>query len=77
MGALYYSGPINICGDANDDESINLLDVTRIINYLYKGGEGPGWPDAFDIDGLWGCNLLDVTYLIRYLYKNGADPNCQ
>ena len=27
--------------DANGDANINILDVTHLVNYLYKSGTGP------------------------------------
>ena len=30
-----------ICGDANADQGVNILDVVYIINYKYKGGPEP------------------------------------
>ncbi len=64
----------NIEGDANCDCSINMLDVTKYINYLYKEGERPECKMGRDAncDGL--TNLLDVTYLITYLYDSGPPP---
>ena len=64
------------CGDANSDATVNILDVTYIINYLYKNGPAPVPEEAADADGSGGLNLLDVTYLINYLYKNGPEPIC-
>jgi len=61
-------------GDANGDLQVNILDVTFLINYLYKGG-APPWPIVMgDIDGSCSINILDVTYLINYLYKSGPAP---
>jgi len=61
-------------GDANGDLQVNILDVTFLINYLYKGGTPP-WPIVMgDIDGSCSINILDVTYLINYLYKSGPAP---
>lgn len=65
-----------ICGDADGSEAINLLDVTYLINYLYKGGPAPDPIEAGDADGSSAINILDVTYLIRYLYKGGPEPVC-
>jgi hypothetical protein len=65
------------CGDANDDGSINLLDATFLVNYLYKDGPEPVFPEAADVDSSGTLNLLDVTYLINFLYKSGPDPQCQ
>lgn len=66
-----------LCGDANGDEGLNILDVTFIIKYLYKGGPAPDPIESADIDGRPGINLLDATYLVRYLYKGGSEPVCQ
>jgi uncharacterized Ntn-hydrolase superfamily protein len=63
-------------GDADNNGSINLLDVTHIINYLYKEGPPPTYDEAGDPDASGGTNLLDVTYIINYLYKFGPAPLC-
>lgn len=68
--------PEPICGDANGDSSVNILDVTCLINYLYKSGPPPDSQRAGDADGSGDINLLDITYLINYIYKNGPGPLC-
>ncbi len=60
-------------GDPNDDGSVNLLDVTFLINYLYKAGPEPILY-AGDIYSDGVVNLLDIVYLINYLYKDGPPP---
>ncbi|UCD93851.1 MAG: C10 family peptidase [Candidatus Zixiibacteriota bacterium] len=65
-----------LCGDADGSGSVNLLDVTFIINYLYKSGPAPDPEEAADADGSGSINLLDVTHLINYLYKSGPLPVC-
>ena len=64
------------CGDANSDTKINLLDVSFIINYLYRSGPEPIPLEAADVDHSGKINLLDVSYIISYLYRGGAAPNC-
>ncbi|MEW5923698.1 MAG: dockerin type I repeat-containing protein [Candidatus Zixiibacteriota bacterium] len=63
-------------GDANDNDAVNILDVTFIISYLYKGGAAPPCMDQADANGNNTINILDVTYLISYLYKGGPAPIC-
>jgi len=62
-------------GDANNDGEINMLDITYIINYKYKGGPAPE-PDILMGDA--NCNgkidILDITGLVNYLYKGGDAP---
>ena len=61
-------------GDANRTESINLLDVSFLVNYLYRGGLPPYPVTAGDADCNGRINILDVSYLISYLYKGGPKP---
>lgn len=88
---VYGHGLANACrallsvsrGDANNDGIINVLDITYINAFLYKGGPPPQ-PDTLMGDANCYCsvhnpdevcvNLLDMTYLIQYLYKNGPPP---
>jgi hypothetical protein len=65
-----------VCGDANGSGAVNALDITFLINYLYKGGAAPNPMEAGDANGSGIINALDITYLINYLYKGGAAPNC-
>ena len=66
-----------LCGDANGDQGVNILDVTFLINYLYKDGPAPDPTQAADADGNTNINILDITYLINYLFKNGPEPLCR
>jgi len=63
-----------MAGDANNDLSVNLLDITFLINYLYNSGQEPTHLGAANADGTGGINLLDITYLINFLYKDGSPP---
>jgi hypothetical protein len=65
-----------VCGDADASGAVNLLDVTFIINYLYKEGPAPVPPEGADADGNGSLNILDVTHIINYLYKEGPEPIC-
>ncbi|MFH2034774.1 MAG: dockerin type I repeat-containing protein [Candidatus Zixiibacteriota bacterium] len=76
IGAIFYEAPIYICGDADGNEMINILDITKIIGFLYKEGPQPDPIEAADANGNGSCNILDVTYLISFLYKSGPEPVC-
>lgn len=64
------------CGDANSNYTVNLLDITYLIDFLYKGGASPVPYAAGDVDASGIVNILDITYLINFLYKGGPAPNC-
>lgn len=65
-----------VCGDVNGSGAVNLLDVTALINYIYKGGPEPDPLEAGDVNNSGNINLLDINYLINYLYKEGPPPDC-
>jgi DNA-binding beta-propeller fold protein YncE len=65
-----------VCGDANGDTKVNLLDVSFIINALYRGGPQPNPVQAADVNHDGKMNLLDVSYIINHLYRGGPEPNC-
>jgi len=65
-----------ICGDANGDTKINLLDVSYIISSLYRGGPKPDPIQSADVNSDGKMNLLDVSYIINFLYRHGTAPNC-
>jgi subtilisin family serine protease len=65
-----------ICGDANDDGTIDVADVYMILNY-YLGGNPlpyPCWRGDVTCDS--EVNLGDIAYLIKYVSYDGAPPCC-
>jgi hypothetical protein len=69
----------SICGDVNDDESINIKDITDLIKYKYKDGATPQPYECLgDVNADISVNIKDITYLIKYKYKGGNAPegNC-
>jgi len=87
LSILIILGPMTLyagdCGDVNNSGGINILDITYLINYLYKGGPqpdcGPETGTMIDIEGntyltvkiwnqWWMAENLKVTH-----YRNG-DP---
>jgi len=65
-----------VCGDCDKSGQLNVLDVSFIINYLYRGGQAPHPSFAADVDSSGMLNILDVSYIISYLYKGGPRPIC-
>lgn len=66
--------PDNICGDANGDCVVNVVDAVYLINCIFKGGAAPNPVCAGDTNGDGGTNVGDAVYLISYVFKGGAPP---
>ena len=56
--------PVGIRGDVNNDEAVNISDVTALIDLLLAGGEAPANADCNLDDSV---NIADVTALIDFL----------
>nr|MBN2277003.1 choice-of-anchor J domain-containing protein [candidate division Zixibacteria bacterium] len=76
LAIMAYDCQSYVCGDANGNGAVNILDATYLISYLYKSGPPPVPMGAGDASGNGAVNILDVTYLISYLYKSGPAPIC-
>ncbi|MBN2227659.1 MAG: S8 family serine peptidase [candidate division Zixibacteria bacterium] len=68
-------------GDANNDGTVDPLDIWYLIDYIYTNGYQQGEPVPHLLMGDANCdtdvNLLDILLLIGYLYNNGdAPPIC-
>lgn len=74
--ATFYADMGYLCGDATGDDTVNILDISFLIAYLYSGGPAPNPLDAADVDGNGNINILDISYLINYLYMGGPEPAC-
>jgi len=65
-----------VCGDADGDMLVNLLDVLYLIDHLYGSPQGPA-PDpqaAGDVNADGSVNLLDILQLIDFLYGEPPPP---
>jgi hypothetical protein len=69
------AGPF-ICGDANGDDNVNILDIVYLINGLYKGGPPPVPEESADVNSDGIVNILDIVYLVNAIYKDGPDVFC-
>lgn len=58
-----------IRGDVNGDGSVNISDVSRLINYL-QGGDVEIVQAAANCNGDNDVNISDVTMLINFILNN-------
>jgi subtilisin family serine protease len=66
------------CGDVNDDEMVNIMDVVCIINYVFfQLVPGPDFLVVGDVNSDLSVNVSDVVILINYLFlPSSPEPNC-
>jgi uncharacterized repeat protein (TIGR01451 family) len=65
-----------LCGDADADGRINILDTSYLVNFLYRSGPPPDPLEVGDTDSSGSINILDITRILGYLYKGGPEPVC-
>ncbi|MEE8404520.1 MAG: choice-of-anchor B family protein [candidate division Zixibacteria bacterium] len=66
-----------IRGDMNGDNSAttDILDLTYIVDWIFRGGSAIACPEEGDIngDGVPG-NVLDLTFVVDVIFRGGAQP---
>ena len=64
-----------IAGDVNLDGGANILDLTTLVDYLFRGGSEPLVPETSDVDNSCGiANIIDLTYYVDFLFRGGPPP---
>ncbi len=63
-----------VYGDANDDESVNVVDMIYLNNYLFYAGLPPLPWAAGDPNSSCDITIADIVYLNNYLFKSGPAP---
>lgn len=66
---VFPAEPQFILGDVNDDHTVNIADVTALIDYLLGSGNAVN-ELAADVNGDQNINIADVTALIDMLLSN-------
>lgn len=82
LSPVTIAAPHYVCGDSNADGDVNLGDVIRTLNSVFKCVDGAkcGWiPDPWE-SGDANCdhttNVGDAVYLISYIFRHGPAPCC-
>ncbi|MBN1213745.1 MAG: hypothetical protein JXA92_14320, partial [candidate division Zixibacteria bacterium] len=81
FGSVIYSGCcIGLTGnaDCSGEETPDISDITRLIDYLYLSHDPLCCPEEADIDGSGGePDISDITRLIDFLYlSHNPLPAC-
>lgn len=70
------TGCCDTAGDADNNGSVNIADVTFLIARIFAGGPAPPCDDEADANGDNKVNIADVTYLIARIFAGGPAPVC-
>lgn len=75
-GAVSLSCCNGITGDidGSPDQLMTILDVTFLVDYLFREGAEPECLDEANVDGEMGIDVLDITYLVAFLFQSGPLP---
>jgi len=63
-------------GDASHNGSVNVIDVTYLVNYLFKSGPAAPCKDEADVNDGGTVNVVDLSQLVGYLFKGGSVGVC-
>lgn len=63
-----------ICGDVDESQQVDVLDIIYLINYKFKDGPPPNEPASADVNLDTHVDVLDIIYLIDYKFKGGPEP---
>ncbi|NIP44182.1 MAG: hypothetical protein GWO41_03830, partial [candidate division Zixibacteria bacterium] len=64
-----------LCGDANNDGSVNVSDAVYIINFVFVGGGAPQPVQACgDANSDASVNVSDAVYVINFVFVGGGSP---
>jgi parallel beta-helix repeat protein len=76
ISSATYNFTMVLCGDCNNDGTLDVIDVVYLINYLFINGPDP-IPDGCvgDCNGDGTVDVSDVVYLINYLFIHGPAPS--
>jgi hypothetical protein len=66
--------PPYLCGDVNDDSSVDISDAVFIINYAFAGGQAPDPIESGDCNCDASVDISDAVYVINYAFSGGSAP---
>ncbi len=61
-------------GDLNHSGTVDIGDVSILIDHLFISLDPLAYPEDADMDGVHGVSIGDVMYLISYLFLGGPAP---
>ncbi len=65
-----------VCGDANNDRSVNVGDCVYVIEYTFNYGPAPLPRQSADANADNNVNIGDAVWVLCYVFKGGPPPCC-
>jgi len=74
LEATFSSNSDSLCGDVNNDGAVNILDLTSLNGYLYRGSPTPPGLSNADMDGCPGVTVRDLMFILAWSLLGGYPP---
>jgi hypothetical protein len=74
---VLWRAALTLPGDVDGSGSITSGDVIRLVNHVFKGGEGAEVPRHEDVNCDVAATSADIIYLVNYVFKGGSLPCSQ
>lgn len=67
-----------VCGDINgDSRGPDISDLIYLVDFMFRGGDPPPWPDAADVNNSGGLvDIADLIYMVDWMFVGGPELNC-
>lgn len=72
-----YVSCCDLPGDFDNNNKIDIVDLTSHVSYMFKEGIPPGCFEESDFDGNCELNIVDLTNRVNYMFKDSeVAPIC-
>ena len=61
-------------GDVDHSGSIDISDLTFLVDYMFREGEVPPVPEEADVNSDGSLDISDLVHLVWYMFQDGPEP---